>query len=247
MKANFGTCLAEVLRHEGGYANHPRDPGGETMYGITIAVARANGYAGPMRDIPMSVVHRVYKTRYWDAVRGDNLASGVDYAAFDFAVNSGVMRARTYLAKAIGGSDAETIARLCDARLAFLKRIRTWPTFGKGWSRRVVEVRAKALAMVKETPEPVPEELPPEIPPYMPPDVEPIEAPVEHGVWGWMKRRWKGASGVGGFSIFAFLTDPWVWAVLIGGAIVVALIALAIALFLFGRQRVAAWIRGKIG
>jgi uncharacterized protein (TIGR02594 family) len=143
----------------------------------------------------------------------------------------------------IGGnqSDAVTIARYRRTSLIGAR----WPvTPIKPATKPIPEPAPEMEAL----PAPDVEEVPPEgVPPHMPPDVEPLEAPVEHGAWGWMKRRWRGASGVGGFSIFAFLTDPWVWAVLIGGAIVVALIALVIALFLFGRQRVASWVRGKIG
>lgn len=162
MKGNFEACLKEVLKHEGGYANHPSDPGGETMYGITIAVARANGYSGPMRSIPMDVVRRIYKAKYWDAVNGDTLAPGADLAVFDFAVNSGPARAQKYLASAVGGSDSETINRLCDARLAFLRALATWSAFGTGWSRRVADVRKVSLRMVGTVPvvQPVPKPKP---------------------------------------------------------------------------------------
>lgn len=146
---NFEACLKEVLKHEGGYANHPSDPGGETMYGITISVARENGYSGPMRSIPMDVVRRIYKKKYWDVVSGDTLAPGVDLAVFDFAANSGPSRALSFLRNAIGGPDTDTINNLCDARLAFLQGLRTWGTFGKGWYRRVSEVRSMALQMAK--------------------------------------------------------------------------------------------------
>lgn len=152
MNRNFERALKVVLKHEGGYANHPSDPGGETMYGITKAVALENGYNGPMRQIPMGLVRRIYKAKYWDAAGCDKLASGVDLAVFDFAVNSGVGRARDYLRRAIGGSDAQTINRLCDARMAFLRGLKTFDTFGKGWTRRVAETRAEALAMAKAPP-----------------------------------------------------------------------------------------------
>lgn len=138
---NFEAALQLVLKHEGGYANHPSDPGGETMYGITKATARAHGYVGPMRSIPMYVVRDIYRKSYWDAVDGDILPVGLDYCVFDYAVNSGVSRAKRALAS------HGTINAICDERMRFLKGLRTWPTFGKGWTRRVSEVRSKANKM----------------------------------------------------------------------------------------------------
>lgn len=182
--SNYETCLKYVLKHEGGHVNHPKDPGGETNYGITIAVARANGYAGPMRDIPMNTVKRIYRAKYWDALRCDDLPHGVDYAVFDYGVNSGISRSAKVLQRTLGIPDdgrvgPETIAavnkcdafdlvdRLCDERLAFLRRLVTWPTFGKGWSRRVAEVRRDAGMMVVKGSFP------------KPPDVEPTK-PAKH-------------------------------------------------------------------
>lgn len=146
--ANYAACLAKVLRYEGGYVNDPHDPGGETNYGITIAVARANGYTGAMHAIPMELVRKIYKTKYWDAVQGDALPVGLDLAVFDFAVNSGVSRAKNMLA-AIGpqGGSMERVDRYCDARLRFLKGLKIWARYGKGWASRVNDVRQTARAM----------------------------------------------------------------------------------------------------
>ncbi len=181
--SNYETCLKHVLRHEGGYVNHPSDPGGETNFGITVAVARENGYAGPMKSIPMNTVKRIYRARYWDALRCDDLPAGVDYAVFDYGVNSGIGRSAKVLQRTLGIPDdgrvgPETIdavnkcdafdlvERLCDERLAFLKRLVTWPTFGKGWARRVAEVRRDAgMMVVKGVP--------------LPPDIEPTK-PQKH-------------------------------------------------------------------
>jgi lysozyme family protein len=174
-QSSYAGSLSLVLAHEGGYVNHPHDPGGETNYGITIAVARANGYAGPMRSIPMSKVKQIYRARYWDVLRCDELPAGVDYAVFDYGVNSGTNRSAKILQAIVGvpadghiGRDtssavqeyvkahgaATLIEAICDERLAFLKRLKTWPTFGKGWSRRVAEVRrdARAMAAVPASP-----------------------------------------------------------------------------------------------
>lgn len=139
--SNFETALQLVLKHEGGWVNHPNDPGGETNHGITKATALAHGYTGPMRSIPMYVVREIYRKSYWDMIDGDILPKGLDYCVFDYAVNSGVSRARRALAS------HRTIDAICDERMRFLKGLRTWGTFGKGWTRRVSEVRSKSNQM----------------------------------------------------------------------------------------------------
>lgn len=170
MRDNFGPALAAVLVHEGGYVNHPRDPGGATNRGVTQTVYNdwrvTHGLPEQsVKHITDAEVMAIYKHRYWDAVKGDELPCGVDYCVFDFAVNSGTLRAARYLQEAAGanvdgmigpatlaavaaeGAD-ELIDTICDARLAFLKRLSTFDTFGKGWTRRVEDVRAKAKAML---------------------------------------------------------------------------------------------------
>ena len=172
MEANFQRSLSLVLKHEGGWADHPADPGGATNRGITIAVFREVYGKGKTVDdlkrITDEQVAHIYRTRYWAKVRGDDLPAGLDYAVFDFAVNSGPARAAKYLQRIVGvmqdgvigpqtlaavaeHDPAKLITRLCDDRLAFLKGLSTWPTFGKGWSRRVEDVRRDALAMVGAT------------------------------------------------------------------------------------------------
>lgn len=170
MRANFDKALAAVLVHEGGYVNHPKDPGGATNKGITQKVYSDWRFAHDLpsrsvKDITDAEVMAIYKHLYWDAIKGDELPAGVDYAAFDFAVNSGVSRAARYLQEAAGVNvdgqigpvtlaaikarpAQDMIAALCDARMGFLKRLSTFDTFGRGWSRRVaeVEVRAKGMA-----------------------------------------------------------------------------------------------------
>lgn len=167
MKSNFEKALAAVLVHEGGYVNHPRDPGGATNKGVTQAVydgyRRRQGKPGQsVRLISEAEIGAIYKFQYWDMVRGDDLPSGVDYAVFDFAVNSGVSRAAKYLQRVVGTpqdgvigvrtlgaikSTAYTINALCDRRMGFLRTLRIFPTFGRGWTRRVDDVRKHALAM----------------------------------------------------------------------------------------------------
>jgi len=169
VKANFPASLAAVIQHEGGFVNDPRDPGGATNRGITQAVYddwRAS-HGLPLqsvRNLVNSEVEAIYCTRYWDAIRGDDLPSGVDYCTFDFAVNSGVNRASRFLQNAAGvTSDCKIgpvtlaavagipplllIRAVCAARLDFLRRLETFDRFGRGWTARVNEVRDRAEAL----------------------------------------------------------------------------------------------------
>lgn len=167
MKANFDKSLALVLVHEGGYVNHPKDPGGATNRGVTQAVydayRKTRGKAAQsVKFISDDEVNAIYKFQYWDRVQGDLLPAGLDYAVFDFAVNSGVGRASKYLQAVLGVAQdgqigARTLAAitnpsnainaLCDRRMSFLRNLRTFLTFGKGWTRRVTDVRKHALEM----------------------------------------------------------------------------------------------------
>lgn len=152
---NFSEALQHVLKHEGGYIDHPDDPGGETNFGITVAVARENGYLGDMRAIPMSVVESIYKRKYWDKVRADEMPESVRFALFDYAVNSGPGAAIRALQRVLGVTDDGVLgpmtlaaaqaqseglgARLNGYRLKFMTELKIWPTFGKGWARRIAD------------------------------------------------------------------------------------------------------------
>lgn len=149
---NFERCLKEVLRQEGGYVHDPQDPGGETNYGVTKRTARAHSYNGSMKSIPMSVVERIYRAGYWDAVKADDLPAGLDLAVFDFAVNSGPSRALAFLKTVDRKETSTAIRQLCMKRLAWLRDLRTFRRFGKGWTRRVNSVEAEALKMVASPP-----------------------------------------------------------------------------------------------
>jgi lysozyme family protein len=157
---SYEEAIRRVLAHEGGYANHKSDPGGETMYGITIAVARANGYTGPMRSLPIATAKDIYRRKYWNAVRGDDLPAGVDYAVFDYAVNSGTGRAVKVINAAVGAKSlvdavaaaakrdpGKLVEAICNERMRFLQGLSTWRVFGKGWSSRVNSVRSAAVRM----------------------------------------------------------------------------------------------------
>jgi lysozyme family protein len=169
VRATYEEAIARVFADEGGYSNHPSDPGGPTNWGITIADARrhwkCDATAADVRAMPKSVAAEIYRTKYAAAVRYDDLPAGLDYAVFDYAIHSGVDRAGKVLrrwldlpdksARVTGAVIAaarrrdarEGVIWICDERLAFLKRLKTWPVFRAGWARRVAGVKAAALAM----------------------------------------------------------------------------------------------------
>jgi len=168
MQSNFDVCFAYLLQHEGGFVNDPRDPGGITNLGVTIATweqytGRESNEA-EMRALTPAIVAPLYRSAYWDKIGGDALPIGLDHAAFDFAVNSGVSRCARALQRVanvtddgvIGPGSLQAIKRLdpldavqdlCNARLAFLKGLQTFDRFGNGWTRRIndVEIQAKAM------------------------------------------------------------------------------------------------------
>jgi len=151
---NFDTAFEKLVGFEGDYSNDKDDPGGATRYGITEQVARENGYSGSMRELPLDFAKAVYKRKYWDAIQADALPPAVRYAVFDSAVNSGVGQATRWLQRALGVKDdgvigPRTLAAVAQAtpdgllrrflgqRLVFLTTLPNWPTFAKGWARRV--------------------------------------------------------------------------------------------------------------
>lgn len=199
MDRNFSRALSLVLKSEGGFVNDPRDPGGATNKGVTIATYRTyvdpKGTVDDLKKITDAQVATVYRRQYWDVVHGAELPDGVDYATFDFAVNSGPDRAKKYLQAVVGVTQdgrigpqtiaavqaqapATVINTLCDKRLSFLKGLKTWTTFGKGWSSRVTSVRSDALKMVTNPP--------PQVSPGLSnlPAPAPVEtAPAPSGNW----------------------------------------------------------------
>jgi len=168
VKNNFEQSLIYLLKHEGGYVHHSRDPGGRTNRGVTQRAWEE--YIGrkvdeqEMRNLTVDEITPFYKTRYWNLVRGDELPFGVDYCVFDVAVNSGVNRAIRFLQLASGvvadgmigpgtmnkiakADPKELIKKICNERREFLYRLETFDTFGKGWMRRVTDVERTALEM----------------------------------------------------------------------------------------------------
>ena len=151
---NFEQAFDVLLGHEGGFSDHTDDPGGRTRYGITEAVARHAGYRGDMRELPISLAKRIALEEYWTPSGCEEWPAGIRFDVFDVAYNSGVgtaikMVQRAAFAEADGAIGPKTrlavkatnplvlLARINGARLAYLADLPTWPTFGKGWARRI--------------------------------------------------------------------------------------------------------------
>lgn len=173
MKETFDKALKHLLAHEGGFVNHPLDPGGMTNLGITLETyAHFTGRRAStitmeeMKDLTAKEAGPIYKRKYWDRCKCDQLPAGLDYAVFDFAVNSGPSRAIKFLQQCLAVEDdgligpitlrhaqetptAELIKELCQRRQDFLEGLRTFKVFGRGWTRRVSEVERTSLGMVK--------------------------------------------------------------------------------------------------
>lgn len=173
MKENFDLVFRHLLGHEGGYSNDPQDRGGPTRWGVTLAVLRAwrkndDLSARAVQELTVDEAKQIFRHRYWDLVKADELPSGIDYAVVDFAYNSGVDRASRALQRqlriGVDGNVAtltvdacrkidpvdldEFIGDYCDARMAFLKTTYGWPRFKNGWTKRVKGVRKVSLALV---------------------------------------------------------------------------------------------------
>lgn len=160
--SNFDRAFVELLGNERGYTNNPNDPGGETNWGITVAVARENGYVGAMKDMDQTVAKAIYAKSYW-LPAFDALPYSVAFQVFDGVVNSGIGQAVRWLQRAVGVADDGKLGPLTlDAvaalpvgsvvlafnaeRLTFMTNLSTWPSFGKGWARRIAGNLRKGAA-----------------------------------------------------------------------------------------------------
>lgn len=158
---NFDAAFHQLLGHEGGFSDHPTDPGGATMWGITERVARTHGYTGLMLSLPAEVAKAIYRREYWERVQADALPAEIRYCMFDAAVNSGVSQSVKWLQRALGvlddgvlGAVTLTAARAADgqklkahmlsARLQFMSGLAGWPAFGRGWARRIASLMVLA-------------------------------------------------------------------------------------------------------
>lgn len=171
MRKNFPAVLDLLHESEGGYVNHPRDPGGHTNRGVTLRtfqdVYGSDQTVSDLKNITQRQVESVYYQRYWKPTGGNVLASGLDYCVFDYGVNSGPRRAVKALQRIVGAKEdgqfgpntakatysyltshtaAELIDAICDQRMAFLQRLAHWETFKRGWTKRVARVRMDSKA-----------------------------------------------------------------------------------------------------
>jgi lysozyme family protein len=165
--ATYDAAMIRVFADEGGYTNHPNDPGGPTKYGITIFDVRkyykSGATAEDVKELPKSVAADIYRKHYATPMRYDDLPAGVDYSVLDAAINSGVGRAPVWLARALNVAskpigDLVAPAKACvdkvaliksywAIRLGFLHSLKTWKTFGLGWGRRCANGEAAAVRM----------------------------------------------------------------------------------------------------
>ncbi|ASN68645.1 hypothetical protein 3S11_23 [uncultured Caudovirales phage] len=150
---SFDVAFTRLMGSEGGYVNNPVDPGGETMWGVTARVARANGYQGEMKSLTKEKAKEIAKKVYWDPLKCDQMPFSVAFQVFDGSYNSGPDQSARWLQRALGVADDGKIgpitlnklsnsnpAAICAlyiaARGKFQTKLSTWSTFGKGWANR---------------------------------------------------------------------------------------------------------------
>ena len=169
MKDNFEHCLEMLLHHEGGFVDHPKDPGGMTNLGVTKKVydkwIGRESTEAEMRALTPADVGPIYKKNYWDKIRGDDLPAGVDWAAFDWAVNSGAKRPAKAIQRIVGATQdgaigPKTLQAVMDVkpekiiegvyniRQKFYESLKTFDTFGRGWTRRNQETLKQAKKLI---------------------------------------------------------------------------------------------------
>ena len=150
----FDEAFDRLIGHEGGYSDNPADPGGRTMWGVTERVARSHGFTGDMRTLTRDEAKRIYRADYWEPVRAEELPQQVRFDVFDGAVNSGVKQSVKWLQAAVGATadgviGPKTLAavsamtpervskRYNGHRLRFMKDLKNWPSFSRGWAERI--------------------------------------------------------------------------------------------------------------
>ena len=159
--SKFDDAFEIIVGNEGGYSNDPNDPGGATRFGITEAVARANGYEGDMKELPLDKAKSIYKAKYWDAISGDNLLWPLSLFVFDAAVNQGNDAAIKLLQKSVGVAQDGILGKgtiskalqsnqteLCglfmaDRALRYTGT-RNFDIYGRGWLKRLMITCMKA-------------------------------------------------------------------------------------------------------
>lgn len=168
------TCLRQMFKEEGGYSNNPRDNGGMTNLGVTHKTwADWTGKPATeavMRGLTIPKVTPLYRERYWQPVRGDDLPPALAMCVFDFAVNAGPGRATRWLQKLVNASPdgkmgpatlravqayvtahglAETVRQFMQMRRNYYRQLDDFDVFGRGWLRRVDTVETAALRLIR--------------------------------------------------------------------------------------------------
>lgn len=146
----FDAAFEQLIGHEGGYVNHPHDPGGETKFGITKrSYPQLN-----LKKLSLQHAKIIYRRDFWDRLQLEQMPQQLRFQVFDAAVNSGAGNAARWLQAAVDVAQdgyigsitlqavalqtpAATVAKFNGVRLQFMTRLSTWPTFGKGWARRI--------------------------------------------------------------------------------------------------------------
>jgi len=149
---DFDAAFDRLIGHEGGYVNHPSDPGGETKYGISRRSYPGEDIAG----LTLERAKLIYARDFWGPAGCDVVPDAAKFELFDMAVNSGVKAAVRNLQRAVGETDdgilgprtlqaiqsmpaPRLVARFNGHRLAFMSSLPTWPAFGRGWARRIAD------------------------------------------------------------------------------------------------------------
>lgn len=148
----FDNAFDRLIGHEGGYVNNPKDPGGETNWGIS-----KRSYPNlDIKKLTREDARKIYRRDFWDRIKADKLPDGVAFQVFDFAVNSGIETAIRYLQRTVNVADdgywgpisqaaadkmdeSDMIMLLNAERLDFMTRLKNWDTFSKGWARRIAK------------------------------------------------------------------------------------------------------------
>lgn len=177
MQNNFDRTMEHIFQWEGGFVDHPRDPGGATNMGITIHTMRDleldldNDGDIDRNDVMLvtkELAKDIYKLRYWNAVDADWFPDGLDAVLMDAAVNSGPRASVRWLQRALGATPdgilgpntraavrasqslSEAINKVVDERLKSVRQFRNYDTFGRGWENRIRSLRTLALEMARE-------------------------------------------------------------------------------------------------
>lgn len=156
MSDDFNTYVNRVLGSEGGYVNHPNDPGGETNWGITKRTALSSGYHGSMHSMTKAQAIEIYRKQFWERYQLNRLDGAISFQVFDAAINHGWGNAVRMLQRAVGAADdgiigpvtlskvnagntARVVMSFNAERLNFYTKLSTFKTFGRGWTNRVAD------------------------------------------------------------------------------------------------------------